>query len=179
MIDLTKKELTTAVLVSGQHFPIFTDFRVWVKFSIDLKNWDKKSDLNFSYVFKNDIPLIQTENDIKSIFDFFSNPNKLPNNQSSSDINVLDYEIDSEYIYCAFKQQYNIDLIDIENLHWHKFKALLGGITEPTMLSSIMGYRCYSGTDKEYQKLRSAWELPKIYTAEEKLKKEEFDKIFN
>ena len=68
-------------------------------------------------------------------------------------------------------QQYGIDLIDIDNLHWHKFLALFYGLKN-TKLDEIMGYRCYEKqTDKgidPYEELREAWSIdPKLTEAEQ------------
>ena len=51
--------------------------------------------------------------------------------------------------------QYNIDLQDIEQLHWWKFKALLEGLKEDNKLSKIIEYRSVDLSkikDKEQRK---------------------------
>lgn len=86
--------------------------------------------------------------------------------------------MDSDYIYAAFLSQYNIDLIEIEYLHYHKFKALLNGISKPTRLYEIMGYRTYSGKDKDLAHVKQAWALPELLTDEEKEAEREFNEYF-
>jgi len=39
------------------------------------------------------------------------------------------YNFDAEEIYASFLSEYSIDLIDIDFLHWHKFKILLGNLS--------------------------------------------------
>ena len=96
----------------------------------------------------------------------FAFPKKeLPRSIGGSNIRVLDYELDADLIYAAFKQQYNIDLLD-ENLHlhWYKFQALLSGLRE-TKLTDVMGYRGYDENKKadfkkDMKEMRQIWELP-------------------
>lgn len=57
---------------------------------------------------------------------------------------TLYYEYDGDYIYAAFMQNYKIDLMET-GLHWHKFLALLKGLSG-TMLNEIMGYRAYASS---------------------------------
>ena len=78
-------------------------------------------------------------------------------------------------------ETYGIDLIDIKELHWHKFRALLHGLS--AKLTDIMGYRSYTGEkikDQEevYRRLKDAWELPELMTEEERKEEEEFNKFF-
>jgi len=95
---------------------------------------------------------------------------------------IYSYEFDDEYIYSAFKDQYNIDL-NTENLHWWKFKALFKGLKENNKIVEIMGYRAMDLTkikDKEekarYKKLKKIYALPDMRTQEEK--EADFGKAF-
>ena len=54
---------------------------------------------------------------------------KASSNRNSTE-KVLDYNVDADYIYSAFMSQYNIDLQDIEYLHWWKFRALFDSLDE-------------------------------------------------
>lgn len=184
MIDLINRVLPNTVIVGGRPFSIYTDFRKWIQFCNEYELWksDKSQVLDFSYLFKNVVPAFYREEDMNGIL-YFAYPQNILPRVESSEFRVLDYIIDSDYIYSAFLQQYGIDLIDIEELHWHKFKALLNGLSDATKLSEIMGYRCYEEShaknEKElYQKLKSAWELPQIETEEEKEAEDKFNELF-
>lgn len=55
---------------------------------------------------------------------------------------ILDFSLDSEFIYASFMQQYQIDLIDCQgHLHWKKFIALFQGLSEDTKIREIMKIR--------------------------------------
>ena len=158
MIDLTKKALPNTVMVGGRAYSIYTDFRVWMRFEIAVRKLKRGEKIDISYLFKNDMP---TYCDLREIFTFSRPESPLPRPIShNSNIIALDYELDSDLIYAAFLGQYGIDLCEVEELHWHKFLALINGLNESTKLREVMGYRCYEkSTDKDkdvYEELRRA-----------------------
>src|SRR5699024_5448427 len=54
---------------------------------------------------------------------------------------IYSYEFDNELIYSAFKDQYNIDLQEIEYLHWWKFKAMFDSLKDDIKIVEIKRYR--------------------------------------
>lgn len=174
MIDLTKKALPNTITVNGKAYSIYTDYRIWLRFMIDVD--EKTSGFDVSYLFKNDMPPNISINDLMS---FASPKNELPRPiEHSSDI-LLDFKLDSDLIYSAFFGQYGIDLIEVDNLHWHKFLALLSGITNGTKLSDVMGYRSYNKNSKgdPYEKMKRAWRIEK-QIADDTERAEEFESLF-
>lgn len=178
MIDLTKRTLPNTINVGGVLFSINTDFRVWMKFEISTKGIHKGDRLDVRYLFKNDYPY---NFDICELFSFSRPKNILPRPIKSSDVIPLDYEIDSDLIYSAFMGQYGIDLVEVEELHWHKFLALLNGLNDSQKLSEVIGYRCYekpNGKEDIYEKLKYAWEIEPPLTEEQQAELEAFSKEF-
>lgn len=57
------------------------------------------------------------------------------------------FDYDDEYIYAAFLQQYGIDLVEVEDLHWWKFRAMFKALTDCQFVK-IMGYRTQKITGK-------------------------------
>ena len=181
MLDLTKKSLPNTIRVKGKDFSIYTDFRVWMKFIIEAnKALLNGKGFDVAFLFKNDMPY---RIDLQDLFEFANPKNPLPRNTRQTDDQVitLDYEIDSDLIYAAFKQQYNIDLIDVEELHWWKFLALLKGLNG-TKLGDVMKWRNYKKDTRQnvdvYEELRDAWEIQRELSEQEKLELEEFSKQF-
>ena len=84
---------------------------------------------------------------------------------------LISYVKDGALIYAAFMQQYGIDLADGE-LHWHKFRALLDGLTEDTQLVKVMRYRSIKLGDvsaeerKFYRDMQDFYSLEQISDAE-------------
>lgn len=175
MIDLTKKALPNTITVNGKAYSIYTDYRVWLKFMIDLDKYGREFDVG--YIFKNEMP---PRANINELMVFAQPQNVVPRKIEHNDEIIIDFVIDSDLIYSAFMGQYGIDLIDIEYLHWHKFLALLNGITNDTKLAEVMGYRSYKKkTDKSdpYEKMKKIWKIEK-QTADNEKEAEEFESFF-
>lgn len=178
MIDLTRKSLPNTIEVYGRAFSVYTDFRVWLRFEIELAEHRSKEPLNIDYIFKNDRPVYCP---IRDILQFARPKNELPRSvRGTSDARIIDFRVDSDLIYAAFLQQYGIDLIDVPELHWHKFLALFRGL-KGTKLDEVMGYRCYEKqTNKNidpYEEMRDAWALETILTPEEEEELEAFNRM--
>jgi hypothetical protein len=87
--------------------------------------------------------------------------------KSKSVTQIYSFEYDDDYIYAAFMDQYNIDLQDIEYLHWWKFKAMFNSLKEDIKIVKIMEYRSIDLSkikDKEqkayYKKMKNLYEIP-------------------
>ena len=175
MIDLTKRGLPCHIKVAGESFSIYTDFRKWLQFQIDI---EKEKQITAEMI----IPLLK--DNIEPLFfvghfgefaqecvSFLKNENPCPKDISPSTERVFDVAIDSDYVYSAFKQAYGIDLCDIEDLHIHKFNALLLGLPNDTKLSEIMSMRAYKKSKMSYEEQceqhKQAWALPTM-TKEQK-----------
>lgn len=59
---------------------------------------------------------------------------------------VFDFNQDTDLIMAGFRQQYGVDL-DIENMDWQKFTAMLDGLTEDTQFRKVIQYRTVKVTD--------------------------------
>ena len=183
MIDLTKKSLPNTINVGGRDFAVYTDFRVWMRFSIEFESWKNKGYkgiLDIRYLFMNQLPVFQKIEDYSGVFEFAFPKSVIPNGSSDGDP-VLYFEYDGDYIYSAFMQQYGIDLLNAD-IHWHKFKALLNGLSG-TKLNDIMEYRSYTGKsnkdlDSQYRHLKDTWMPPYVETEEERQEEEEFNNYF-
>lgn len=178
-MDLTRKALPNTVVVGGRAFSIYTDFRPWLRFEIEVSKMRRGDTIDISYLFKNDMPEYC---DLTELFVFSRPESPLPRPMNHSNAIVLDYELDSDLIYAAFLGQYGIDLFEVKDLHWHKFLALLKGLNDSTVLSKVMGYRSYEKRNNEnidpYEELRRAWEIEPPISEEEQLELDEFSNLF-
>ena len=136
MIDLTRKSLPNTIEVYGRAFSVYTDFRVWLRFEIELAEHRSKEPLNIDYIFKNDRPVYCP---IRDILQFARPKNELPRSvRGTSDARLIDFRVDSDLIYAAFLQQYGIDLIDVPVKLWHRVlhnrQVLLSRLRHPSMM---------------------------------------------
>lgn len=161
-----------------------TDFRTSVTFEIMMQN-PKYSDkaktfqaLNLFY------PEINEIKDFKKAIDdiiwFYScgkSEEKTSQKEKTNRKNkqIYSYVFDNDLIYSAFKNQYNIDLEEIDYLHWWKFKAMFNGLKADNKIVEIMGYRSIELSEikdkemrKHYKKLQQIYKLPDMRTEEQK-----------
>jgi len=165
MLDLFKPELPDSIyLDDGSSFIIQTDFRYWILFYRFCRMHAKLSDFLVMFPFEKPMPQQMQEAFIK-LMDFANPPKVVPRATGSGNSDaILDYDIDADYIYAAFMEQYHINLLD-ENvkLHWYEFSSLLACIHD-CKLAEIISYRCYtpnnkSSYEKQMKELKEVWKL--------------------
>lgn len=178
MIDLTSKALPESITIDGRAFFIKTDHHTWLKFEKFLK---ARESFDAAFVFANEIPTQDKSHETMIALMEFARPqNELPRPIRKTDAIPIDYELDADLIYSAFMEQYKIDLVD-EDIHWHKFQALLHGLSEDTILKKVMGYRCYEKTERKidpYEEMKKAWRIEPQMTQEEKDELDAFSQLF-
>lgn len=87
---------------------------------------------------------------------------------------IYSYQHDFDYINAGFLQDYKIDLLEVEFLHWWRFVSLFSALRDDCKIREIMGYRGADtkGMDKEQKKFIK--KMQKLYALpEDGLSKEE------
>lgn len=79
---------------------------------------------------------------------------------------LISYAKDDALIYVAFLQQYGIDLAESE-IHWHKFRALIDGLTEDTQLVKVMRYRSIKLGDVSTEERKFYRDMQEFYSLEQ------------
>ena len=104
MMDLTQKGLPNVVWINGSPFSIYTDYRLWMRFEIEVGKLKRGQVMDISYLFKNEMP---EHCNISELFSFSRPYSPLPRNiGAESDVIALDYELDGDLIYSAFTKLY-------------------------------------------------------------------------
>ena len=157
LIDL----LPSSVKIDSTEYEINSDFRTSVLFSLLMEDDNLSEEEKVLQALNLYYPVVpdNSEEAIEQIKWFYSCgklDNPIGNKKAKANSKkVFDFEVDANYIYSAFMSQYRIDLQDIEELHWWKFKALLEGLKEDNTLSKIIEYRSVDLSkikDKEQRK---------------------------
>jgi len=135
------ENLPEALEIDGQIYPINPDFRIMIKFSMGVQ--DKI--LSSEYVLAEALAMFYPEKmppdkKIQGFYEFYEG-GTVKNVTHSNGERTFDFDHDASYLIAAFQQQYDMDLISVEKLHWWKFKALFRALTEETKLIKIIGYR--------------------------------------
>lgn len=160
-----------------------TDFRTSMLFEMLMqdRNIRKKNKIiqAIKLYYPNIRQITDYEKAVEDILWFYRCGKELANSNNVNTENkskqVYSYEFDDNYIYSAFLQQYNVDLQDVEYLHWWKFRAMFDGLSKDTKIVEIMGYRAIdlrTIKDKEekkrIKKLKKLYKLPDMRTREQK-----------
>ena len=173
--------LPSALKVGGNFYKINSDFRTSILFELmmqdrSLPNQEKL--LNAIELYFIEVPQ-NLEEAISQIVWFYKCGKEEEQKESVSNVantkQIYSYEYDAGYIYSAYLSQYGIDLQDIDNLHWWKFKAMFQGLNDSNEIVKIIGYRAINLNeikDKQqkahYRKLKKLYKLPDNRTEEEK-----------
>lgn len=178
LIDL----LPETVEIDGREYEINSDFRTSILFEMLMQDNDMGDREKIMSSLQLYYPLVpnNVEKAIEGIMWFYRCGKDIikskGNGSSKSATQIYNFDYDDEYIYSAFLDQYNVDLQDVEDLHWWKFKAMFKGLKEDNMIVKIMGYRSMDLSkikDKEqreyYKRMKVLYELPKSKNEVEKI----------
>lgn len=151
----------TSVDVLGVEYPIITDFREWIKF-MDMAEDDEipieiKLQCMLQY-FTEEIPrdlqaAVQALREFLLADELFDSIKQISLPQEGVDssqehdaealnhVRAYDYTIDQGYVIQAFLEVYHIDLLEIDYMHWWKFRLLFEHLPEETAMKKLIYYR--------------------------------------
>ena len=158
-MNILTDSLPGSVEICGNTYPVYTDFRRWVRFELLMSDGNisiEQKSVNLLSLYKEKLP--PSINDaIQALLWFFSAGmivNKDGGNSCNNINPIYSFDYDSEYIYAAFMDQYNIDLI-----------------------VKIMEYRSIDidkikdkGQKAFYRKMKNLYKLPDLRTEAQKEK---------
>lgn len=169
LVDL----LPETVEIDSEEYDINTDFRISIMFELLMQDDELEDSEKTMQALKLYYPVIP-ENKAKAVekIIWFYRCGKEPdyceaNPDGTKQKQIYSFEHDAGYIYEAFLQEYGIDLQDIEDFHWWKFRSLFNGLPNTTEFVKIMEYRSVSITSKMskeqkqfYKKMQAIHALP-------------------
>lgn len=172
----------TYVEIDNKKYKINTDFRTSILFELLIQDNSIEEKEKIIRALELYYPVIpeNIEEAIEKILWFYKcgkefqyGDSKSKNSSKAKREIEYSFEYDDEYIYAAFLDQYNIDLQDIDYLHWWKFRAMFKSLKEDNLIIKMMGYRSINLseiTDKEQRKkikkMKELYKLPEIVDKE-------------
>jgi len=185
-MNLLTKALPQKVAVDGVDYPVDTDFRLMIEFEIIANGpgtMENKGEMT--------IPLVDRffcgnmGFDVNLAIEWFmwfyrcdDQPQKSNENDEQKEKAprpVYSFDIDAPLIYAAFLDQYSIDLVRIDYLHWWAFRSLLSALRDDHEFKKVVGYRTMKITKdmspeqkKAYRELKRIHRLPDYRSEEEK-----------
>lgn len=175
--NILTEALPEWIWADGVKYPIYTDFKRWIKIDLLMADRDIKCDEKLaemlSLCYKKLPPTL--EQAIDGITYFYSGgTNEEKEKSKKQGKPCFDFIYDSELIYAAFYTQYGIDLV-YDDLHWWQFCALLKGLTEEHRFTKVVGYRLSdlsmiedSAKKRFYRKMKEIYKLPDRRTEKER-----------
>lgn len=178
------------VYLKNEKYFINTDYRIFIEFERNMQGKNDKQVIyntlnNFYPAFSKIVNRNLVEESIDKFIWFYScgkskeqiqneknNKNKISKKYKDR---IYDYEYDSDLIYGAFWDRH-IDLTN-KHLHWWKFRALWKTLPDRCEFKKVMGYRAYTGKDKDMLELKELNKLPP--TEFEINERERHNKIFD
>jgi len=185
LIDL----VPTSVEIEGIEYEINSNFRTSILFELLMQDMELSEEEKIIQALELYYPVLppNLEIAIEKILWFYrcgKDEVETKNKGTGKSTNVYSFDYDDDYIYSAFLDQYGIDLQDIENLHWWKFKAMFKALKEDNEIVKIMGYRAMDLSkikDKEeksyYTKMKELYKIPSNISKDEKEKLSEIEEI--
>ena len=142
------EDLPVTLQINGEPYPIITDFREWIRFSDMIKS-DIPPEYKLEFLSEMFLKRINVQEHfdeiIYKISAFLSLEElKIPHKDGGkhkAGKNTLSYVYDAPYIISAFLENYGVDLVSIDYMHWWKFRMLLDGLPDETHIKQRIYYR--------------------------------------
>lgn len=179
-MNLLVDRLPQTVLACGQEWPIRTNFRVGILFELlmqDPRISDEEKLLRALSLYYPQLP-----NDLgaasKGLIWFYRCGEDTPQKQADTKgvpQRIYSFEQDAGRIFAAFQATYQIDLNDVEYLHWWKFRVMFSELPEESSFGKVMGYRAMRITSEMtpaqrqfYGRMKALYKLPDERSEDEK-----------
>ncbi len=99
---------------------------------------------------------------------------------------LYSFEKDAKYIYSAIKQSHNVDLEEIDYLHWWKFTYMFLDLDKDCFFMQMIDLRrkrlegkLTKEEEQVYNSLRETLELPQYISPEQKTVEDKFMRLLN
>lgn len=148
------------VTVEGAEYTIITDFRFWMSVESKLLNADVAQEERMVFLLSAFMPStaeglisragypFSLDAGIDALLAFYlcgkaevSGKGAKANPAKGKVERGYDFVHDISLIHAAFRSAYQIDLSEVDTIHWWKFRALFNGLPEGTAIRSLMQAR--------------------------------------
>ncbi|MEG2898324.1 MAG: bacteriophage Gp15 family protein [Eubacterium sp.] len=173
--------LPKTLTIDAMTYPINGDFRVMASFEIGMQQNpgnEKAVILDALCQFYPDGVPVNVEASVEKMLWFYrcgKEEDKETQGSPRKAKQVYSFEEDEGYIFSAFLDQYGINLINVEFLHWWVFRKLFNGLKEDNEFVKIMGYRAVKidrkmapDQRKFYRKMQEQYKLKDYRTEEQR-----------
>lgn len=169
MKNILTTKLPKSINVKNHEIEIYTDFKKWIEFEIELEN-----DLVSNDKIRSLINLVKEKNkinetNIEEVVDkllLFYNCGEKNSNENASNKQMYSFDKDQYLVYTDFIRFYDIDLSEAD-MHWWKFKKLFVELPLGSSTKEAMKFRCVQITSKMSQEQRIYYsKMKRLYSLE-------------
>lgn len=168
MLWLEREDLPESIDVNGTVYPIYADFRTWVRVDSLIQDKAIPEELKLPIICRTvGINLFTFLGDQKELWSaivgfYFCGKKPKDSHVKTNGRQGYRFDYDMDLIYAAFRQQYGINLLDAK-LHWFEFRALFNALTEDTMIVKVIGYRTQDTSELKGKERQRAQRLERYY----------------
>lgn len=170
--------LPDSLLIGGEIFPIFTDFRNWMQIEIIMHeesgSFLEKIPKLLKLCYAKLPQSMEEALHAMALFYMGKEDDKRGVRENRKSRRLYSFRQDAELIYAAFYQQYGMDLSDA-CLHWWQFRALFAGLGKETRFIQVVSYRAMdlsqiknAAEKKFYQRMKARYALQDVRSREER-----------
>lgn len=162
--------------IDGHQYKINTDFRIMLRIEKLLQEENENKAEKVFQLFYGELPK-DIEKATEQFLWFYrcGKPEKqAEKGKGETAKRIYSFEYDGEYIFAAFLDQYSIDLVEIETLHWWKFRALFEALKPDHVFCEIRKCRSIQITNdmtksqrEYYRAMKKLHALPVSQTEQE------------
>lgn len=155
MINILYEPLPNSICVDGKEYEVVTDYRDWLQFAdmitdTGLTKLEKTRHMGLWLLTP---PDVITEGIVNGLQQFYaakgleyertSDDNDIKDNKTENEIKlpVFSWKIDARYVLGDFRRFYNINLLDVEYMHWWEFRALFDALPDDSNCHKRILYR--------------------------------------
>ncbi len=156
MMNILYEPFPKCIQADGRQLRVLTDFRDWIRFA-DLVSdteltGEEKAMLMADWLLS-PVDFI-TEGIVNALYDFYRAKALEPDPMHQEDEEdeqekepplpsppVFSWSIDARFILGDFRRYYDMDLQEIDYLHWWKFKSLLAALPDDSQCQKRIAYR--------------------------------------
>ena len=165
-VNILYEKLPDYVVLFGEKYPVYTDFKRWIEISLAFEEEDIKNPRVIAKILKLCYKEKLPPNHISALLgamSFLNRDTDLSVSQNQKGEKLYSFREDASIIYSSFYIRYGIDLLS-EEMHWYKFCALFEVLSDENPFQTVLKIRTTDEKDvKDPKAKRKLQALKKRY----------------
>lgn len=142
-VNILYEKLPDYVVLFGEKYPVYTDFKRWIEISLTFETEDIKDPKVIAKIIKLCYKEKLPPNHISALLgamSFLNRGTDLSVSQTQKGEKLYSFCDDASIIYSSFYIRYGIDLLS-EKMHWYKFCALFEALSDENPFQTVLKIR--------------------------------------